>query len=196
MPRLARNTTEPDQSYTRHRFLDEAGDMTFYGKGRTPIIGIQDGVSLCFILGMAKFRSPMELIRQEIRRLQDQVANDPYFNDVLSIQKKKAELGGYYFHATDDTQESRKVFYEFIKSFDVSFEAVVGRKVPDLYARKHNNRESEFYADLLSHLLKNKLQSGGSLVLNIAQRGKVTRNIVFEQAMQKATARFLKPLTV
>ena len=190
-PKL-RNLVEVEQSYTRHRFLDEAGDMTFYGKGRTPIIGVQAGVSLGFILGMVKFRSPLEPIRQEIRHLQVQTANDPYFNDVPSVQKKKAELGGYYFHATDDPQEARKIFYEYIKSLDVSFEAVVGRKIPDLYQRKHNGREAEFYADMLSHLLKNKLQAGGALVLNVAQRGKVTRNIVFEQALEKATARFLK----
>ena len=108
-PKL-RNLVEVEQSYTRHRFLDEAGDMTFYGKGRTPIIGVQAGVSLGFILGMVKFRSPLEPIRQEIRHLQVQTANDPYFNDVPSVQKKKAELGGYYFHATDDPQEARKFF--------------------------------------------------------------------------------------
>ncbi len=28
------------QSFLRHRFLDEAGDMAFYGKGHTPIIGL------------------------------------------------------------------------------------------------------------------------------------------------------------
>ncbi len=189
------NTVENGQPYTRHRFLDEAGDMAFFGKGHTPIIGIHPGVSKCFILGMVKFRSPLEPIRQEIRRLQEQTANDPYFADVPSIQKKKAEQGGYYFHATDDPQEARKVFFEYIKSLDVSFEAVVGRKIPELYLRKHNSREAEFYADMLSHLLKNKLQAGGGLVLNVAQRGKVTRNIVFEQALQKATVRFLKRKT-
>ena len=186
---------EDNQSYTRHRFLDEAGDMAFYGKGRTPIIGIQEGVSLCFILGMVKFRAPLDPIRQEIRRLQEQVANDRYLRDVVSIQKKKSEPGGYYFHATDDPQEPRKVFYEYINSLDVSFEAVVGRKIPDIFVRKHNSHEAEFYADMLSHLLKNKFQSGGSLILNIAQRGKVTRNIVFEQALEKATSRFLKHKT-
>jgi hypothetical protein len=30
-----------------HRFLDEAGDTTFFGKGRVPMLG-QDGVSLSF----------------------------------------------------------------------------------------------------------------------------------------------------
>jgi hypothetical protein len=185
------NNGSKNSSHTRHRFLDEAGDTTFYGKGRTPAIGILDGVSLCFILGMVKFRSPLEPIRREIQHLQEQVANDPYFKDVPSIQKKKAELGGYYFHATDDTQEARKVFYEYIKTLDMSFEAVVGRKIPVIYTRKHNNRETEFYADLLSHLLKNKLQNETGLVLNVAQRGKVTRNLVFKQALEKATSRFL-----
>ncbi len=68
----------------------------------------------------------------------------------------------------------------------------MGRKIPSLYIRKHNSRESEFYADLLSHLLKNKFQAGGDLVLNIAQRGNVTRNETLQQALAKATVRFLK----
>lgn len=186
------NSSKVNQPFLRHRFLDEAGDTTFYGKGHIPIIGVQNGVSLSFILGMVRFRSPLQPIRQEIIRLQEQVANDRYFKDIPSIQKKKASAKGYFFHATDDTHEARKVFYEYISSLDISFEAVVGRKIPDLYVRKHNSRESEFYADLLSHLLKNKLQSEGDLILNVAQRGVVTRNIIFEQALEKAATRFLK----
>lgn len=180
------------RAFTRHRFLDEAGDTAFYGKGFRPIIGLQPGVSLCFILGMVKFRSPLEAIRAEIRRMQNQVAYDPYFQDIISIQKKKAEKGGYYFHATDDVPEIRKLFYEYIKTIDLSFEAVVGRKIPSLFETQHDGNEAEFYADLLSHLLKNKLQAGNDLVLNIAERGKVTRNIVLQQALDRAVARFLK----
>ena len=37
-------------THTYHRFLDEAGDTTFYGKGNTPILG-KEGVSQYFILG-------------------------------------------------------------------------------------------------------------------------------------------------
>ena len=106
-----------------------------------------------------------------------------------------AAPGGYYFHATDDPDAARKVLYDYIKTLDLSFEAVVGRKIPAIFTRKHHSRESEFYADLLSHLLKNKLQSGGDLILNIAQRGKVTRNVVFQEALDKAVARFLKRKT-
>jgi len=192
---ITKNRGSKNNPHARHRFLDEAGDTTFYGKGRTPAIGFMEGVSLCFMLGMVKFRSPLEPIRQEIQELQIQVANDPYFKTTQSIQKKKTEPGGYFFHATDDPAEARKVFFEYIKGLDVSFEAVVGRKIPSIYARKHNNREAEFYADLLSHLLKNKLQNESGLILNVAQRGKVTRNVVFDEALAKATSRFLKKRT-
>ncbi|MBK7110374.1 MAG: hypothetical protein IPH61_14940 [Bacteroidetes bacterium] len=40
---------------TNHRFLDEAGDTAFYGKGKKAIIG-NEGVSNCFMIGMVKFK--------------------------------------------------------------------------------------------------------------------------------------------
>lgn len=171
-----------------HRFLDEAGDTTFYTKGKVPVVG-NEGVSLSFILGLVKFRTSLEEVRSQIVQLQQQVQTDPYYQEVPSILKKVAK-GGFYFHATDDPAEVRKTFFEFIKNTNCSFEAVVGRKIPALYERKHNGNETEFYADLLSHLLKNKFQKEDKMVLNIAQRGKSTRNAVLELAKQKAEKRF------
>ena len=55
-----------------------------------------------------------------------------------------------------------------------------------------SGRDSEFYADLLSHLLKNKFQLGRRLVIHIAERGKTTRNHVLELALNKARERFAK----
>ena len=45
--------TPSPKTETFHRFLDETGDTTFYGKGRKLIVG-QDGVSLSFGLGMVR----------------------------------------------------------------------------------------------------------------------------------------------
>jgi hypothetical protein len=42
-----------------HRFLDESGDTTFYGKNKRIIVGEQ-GISKCFILGMVKFKTKLE----------------------------------------------------------------------------------------------------------------------------------------
>lgn len=170
-----------------HRFLDEAGDSTFYGKGKTNIIGIK-GVSNSFILGMVKFKEPLEPIREQIIKLQDQIAEDPYYN-VPSILKK-TQNKGYYFHATDDLPEVRKLFFDYIKGLKCSFEAVVGRKSIIRYETKHKGRQEYFYADILSHLLKNKLKKDHKLVIHISERGKSTKHTNLNLALAKAVQRF------
>src|SRR5438874_12921099 len=87
-----------------HRFLDEAGDTTFYGKGRVSIVG-QPGVSL----SMVKFNADLSEIRKAVRALQDEVTVDKYLLGIASVAKKAA-AGGFYFHATDDRPEVRERF--------------------------------------------------------------------------------------
>ena len=169
-----------------HRFLDEAGDTTFYGKGKTSIIG-QPGVSNSFIIGMVKFKQSLKEVRAGVSDLQNKIAADPYF-DVVSIRKKK-NTAGYYFHATDDLPEVRKLFFDYINTLDCSFEAVVGSKSVERYETKHKGKEEYFYADLLSHLLKNKLQKDKRMVLHIAERGKSTKNNNLVLALEKAKER-------
>lgn len=176
---------------TNHSFLDEAGDTTFYGKDKKAILGAE-GVSRCFILGMVKFKEPLEPLRQEIFRLQAQVADDPYYQ-VPSILKKK-QGAGYYFHATDDLPETRKLFFDFIKERNLSFEAVVARKSIERFTTRHKDKEQYFYADTLSHLLKNKFHSGERMILNIAEKGTSTKNQNLILALEKAKERFAKKL--
>lgn len=75
-----------DKIETYHRFLDEAGDTTFYGKGKIPIVG-NDGVSKCFILGMVTFNTPLSEITNKVVALQEYVASDKYFRGIPSIEK-------------------------------------------------------------------------------------------------------------
>lgn len=173
-----------------HRFLDEAGDPTFFGKGGGTILG-EEGVSLSFSLGMVKFENPLEDLRRQVVELQGRVETDDYVNRVPSIVKR-IQAGGFFFHAKDDVPEVRERMYRWIRQTNCSLEMVVGRKIPALFIRKHNGREAEFYADLLSHLLKTKLMMGKRLVINVAARGKTTRNQTLEMAMEKARERFGK----
>jgi len=173
-----------------HRFLDEAGDTTFYGKGRKPIIG-QSGVSLTFGLGMLKINDDLGITRQKIIELQHRIEQDDYLNIIPSI-KKKINGGGFYLHATDDPAEVRQLAFRLFKQIDCSLEMMVARKITSIFYRKHNNRESEFYADVLSHLLKNKLVSGHKYVLNIAHRANSTSNRNLQIALDKARGRAQK----
>jgi len=172
-----------------HRFLDEAGDTTFYGKGKRNIIG-EKGVSNVFVLGMVKVNDPLDRVREKINLLQEKICNDDYYQ-VPSV-KKKINKTGYYLHATDDLPEIRKEMFDLIKTINCSFEAVVGRKKIERYETKHKGKEEYFYADLLSHLLKNKLTKHDKLVMHISERGKSTKNHNLELAFLKAKQRFSK----
>lgn len=175
---------------TRHRFLDEAGDTTFFGKSKQIIVG-HEGVSLSFGIGMVKINEDLRITRKKIEALQKDIENDGYLNIIPSVTRK-IERGGFFFHATDDPPEIRQVFYKYIKDLDCSLEMIVGRKIPSLYSKKHSNREAEFYGDILSHLLKNKLRSHSKLILNISARGSSTSNQNLELALRKASVRALK----
>lgn len=170
-----------------HRFLDEAGDTTFYGKGKKNIIGT-NGVSNVFILGLVKIKDPLDEVRQKINELQLKITKDEFYH-VPSVLKKLNRTG-YYLHATDDIPEVRKEMFDLIKTINCSFEAVVGRKSIERYETKHKGKEEYFYADLLSHLLKNKLSKHEKLVMHISERGKSTKNQNLELAFLKAKQRF------
>lgn len=179
-----------DEIAVSHRFLDEAGDTAFYGKGKRLILG-QRGVSLAFGIGMVKLYDDISAVRNNIIRLQKQVEDDNYLNIIPSINKK-IDSGGFFFHATDDPPEVRQIMYRFVKSLNCSLEMVVARKIPGIFTYKHNNKEAEFYADVLSHLLKNKLKSGDKYVLNISRRANSTSNKNLQAALNKAHIRAMK----
>lgn len=188
-----RSETNSNTSVT-HRFLDEAGDTTFYGKGRVSIVG-KPGVSISFAIGMVKFNADLNGIRKAVRALQDEVTADKYLLGIASVAKKAA-AGGFYFHATDDPPEVRERFFKFIENLNCTCEVMVARKLPSMFALKHHHQEAEFYADVLSHLLKNKLKLGQKVVLNIAERGASTRNANLQLALLKAVERFEKKWSV
>jgi hypothetical protein len=139
---------------------------------------------------MVKFKEPLAPLRKRIMELQSSVINDPYYQHDNRLQKRVAKTG-FYFHASNDRSEVRKMFFEFIKTVDCSLEAVVGRKILSLYEHRHSGKETEFYADMLAHLLKNKLQQE-KLVLTISERGDSTKNKTLQRALEIALERRAK----
>jgi hypothetical protein len=178
------------EAETFHRFLDETGDATFYGKGRTLIVG-QNGVSLSFGLGIVKINRPLEEVRKEIRALQAQVQADPLLNNIPSV-RKRVESGGFFFHACKDSPDVRLALLRYIRDLPCEAEMVMARKIPPLFEKQHHAREEEFYADLLAHLIKKRLKRPGKLVLNVAERGSSTREKALTEALRLATERASK----
>ena len=175
---------------TSHRFLDETGDTTFFGKGRQLIVG-KGGVSLTFGMGVVRIDRPLEEVREEIRALQKQVERDPLLNSIPSV-KKRMETGDFYFHACKDTPDVRTVLLHYLRNLPCEAEVVIARKIPALFEKQHHAREEEFYADLLAHLIKRRLKRAGTLVFNVAERGSSTREKVLGEALRLATQRAAK----
>lgn len=183
-----KNSSKP---YAYHRFIDEAGDMTFFLKGHAPATLGSNGVSKTFILGMTYIKQDLKQTRSQIAQFCKDIENDPYFNEIPSV-KKRMRQGDFYMHAKDDPPELRYKFLMFLlKNVDFSVQMVVGRKQPTRFTNKHNSREREFYADLLSHLLKDKANYR-KLVINIAERGSSTKNNNLENALRQAHIRYAK----
>ena len=176
-----------------HRFLDEAGDTTFYGPGRQVILG-KEGVSLTFGMSIVRIDRPLAEVRAEITALQKQVETDPLLNAIPSVVKR-VQRGGFFFHACKDSPDVRTVFLHYLRDLPCEAEVVVARKVPLLFTLKHHGKDDEFYADVLSHLIKHRLKRARRLVLNIAARGSSTRARVLEEALRKATGRAAKRWT-
>ena len=140
-----------DGPQDHHRFIDEAGDMTFHSgkRGRkTSSIGM-DGVSRCFMIGLVHVKSPLDDARATIDGFCEEINSSKFFQSFPSVQKRTKEgWHGFYPHASKDPAELR---YEFLKlmaqEIDFSARVVVGRKIPAIYQQRHNEQPREFYAD-------------------------------------------------
>ena len=160
-------------------------------KRRVPILGEQ-GVSLSFSIGMVKFSTDLTVAREMVRECQAQVTTNRYLSVIASV-KKKMSGKGFFFHATDDPPEVRAIFFELLDKLDFACEVMVARKNFKLFAIKHHNRDTEFYADVLSQLLKDEVLLHEKLVLNIAERGHSTKHSNLQFALEKAIERHKMP---
>jgi hypothetical protein len=140
---------------------------------------------------MVHFAAPIPEVRRQIEALCRAVETDDYLNRIPSVVKRM-RTGGFFFHAKDDCPEVRERLFKWIRTTDCSLEMAVGRKIPALFNRQHHGQDSEFYAELLSPLLINKLKPGQRHVINSAERGKTTRNHVLQLATTMARERFAR----
>ena len=128
-------------------FIDESGDASFYAKGNKCIVGSQGFMANLF-LGMIKIENK-KLLRNAILNFMDEIKIDPLYNTLPCVTNKK----GWYLHASYDNLEIQVKFIDFLRKLEgFKFYFVIGRKRLDLFHKKHNKNETEFYFDLVSNL--------------------------------------------
>lgn len=168
-----------------HFFVDESGDPTFYDRNGRLIVG-NEGISKILILGFIKTEDPKS-IRQALTNLRDQLAKDKYLQDIPSLQKSLIA-----FHAKDDSAEVRQAVYKTIVNLNFSAEMTVSRKIENIFKKRHDRKETEFYDDLVAKLFQNKLHTSSQNEIYFAVRGSRLRQKPLEEAIQKAVLNFEK----
>lgn len=92
----------------------------------------------------------------------------------------------WFLHAKNDHPEVRAEFFKFLRNrHDITFHAVIARKDLTIFRKKHNNNASEFYFDVIKHLLEPQLKSGSKYSIYLAQKPKSTNEKLIE-SIEKA----------
>lgn len=133
-------------------FIDESGDPSFYATGNRCIVG-GEGFKPLLIIGMVKMEDKTA-IRSAIVAFMQDLLKDPLYNTLPCLQNPK----GWYLHASYDNLEIQIKFIDFLRKLEgFKFYSVIGRKRLDVFHKKHNKNETEFYFDMVYHLLKDRL---------------------------------------
>lgn len=165
---------------TKYIFIDESGDPTFYGSGKKLLVGTE-GFQPYLIIGMIETTN-RKALHKAVIEFMESIKSDVLYNSIPSVNTKK----NWYVHARGDHPEIRIKFFELLRQLpDYKSHIVIARKDLSIFNRKHNNNPSEFYFDVLHHLLENKMiDSQTHYRLFLSQRGSNSMNR-FNEAVTK-----------
>ena len=143
-----------------------------------------DGFQPYLIIGMLE-TSDRKALRKAVLAFINNIKKDRLYNSIPSVNTDK----GWFVHARGDHPEIRAKFFELLWNLD-GFRAhiVVAKKDLTIFNRKYNNNPTEFYFDVLHHLLSSRLKdSKHSYNLYLSQRGNNSLHR-FQLAVEKALA--------
>jgi hypothetical protein len=129
---------ESQQQGGRYFFVDESGDPTFYDAKGHLSVG-EKGCSPILILGFISTDQP-HLLRQELLRLQKELANEKYLMAVPSFQNSV-----HVFHAKDDCPEVRQAVFKLIATLPFESQFIVARKIEKVFTTNFNRNANKFY---------------------------------------------------
>src|ERR1700743_556603 len=120
-------------------FIDETGNPQFFAKRKRPL-WTEPGFVPVICLGMVSTDDRVRL-RKKVLEFQQYLLGDVLFNSIYSVRQP-----GWYLHASQDHFEITLKMIEFLRKLEgFRFHAVIGRKNPEVFLRKHNGSATEFY---------------------------------------------------
>lgn len=132
---------------SQYIFIDETGSPQFFAKRKRPLWTEPDFMPI-ICLGMVSTDNRVRL-RKKVVDFQQYILKDILFNSIYSVRQP-----GWFLHASKDHWEISLKTIEFLRGLEgFRFHAVIGRKIPEVFMRKHNGNATEFYFDLIHKLL-------------------------------------------
>ena len=167
----------------KYLFIDESGDPVFFGNRKKLLVGTE-GFQPYLIIGLIETHN-RKALRKAVVKFMDNIKADRLYNSIPSVNTDK----GWYVHARGDHPEIRAKFFELLRKLDgFGAHIVIAKKDLNIFNRKHNNNPTEFYFDVLHHLLNGRLQDiRCSYNLYLSHRGNNSLNR-FQIAVDKALA--------
>ena len=167
----------------RYIFIDECGDPNFYGYRKKLLVGTE-GFQPLLIIGMI-LTEDRKALRSAVLNFQHVIRRDPLYNTIYSIRSNP----GWFLHARADHPEVRAKFFEFLRTLEgFKTYVVIARKKLDIFHGIHHGNPTEFYNDVLYHLLKDRLNLEGiRYQLFLAQRDKSSVHHVSAAVAQAIT---------
>ena len=175
-----------------HYFVDEAGDLTLFGRRGKDLLGTE-GVSRCFMVGMALAPDPDQLHR-DLEGLRRDLLADAYLKPIPSMQpaqKKTAQL----FHAKNDCVEVRMAVFKLLARCEIEVQVAIRRKsvlAQEARLAKAWGRPwhpNSVYDDLVKQLFARSLHKTASVIC-FARRGKSPRERALAEATNRAQQSF------
>jgi len=182
--------TEVDVAYY---YVDEAGDLTLFGRRGKCLVGTE-GVSHCFMVGMARVTDPRNF-RDKLNGLRADLLADPYLGEVPSMQPQEKKTARC-FHAKDDCPEVREKVFRFLARWDIKVQVGIRRK-RSLVEEAHRSNSAglpwkadSVYDRMVTTLFKRSLHTADHNVIVFARRGKSVREKALAEAIRRAQDNF------
>jgi hypothetical protein len=135
----------------KYLFIDESGDPVFYGNRKRLLVGTE-GFQPYLIVGMVETAN-RKALRKAVLSFMEKIRLDRLYNSIPSMNAMK----GWFVHARGDHPEVRAKFFELLRQLDGYLAHIVlAKKDLTIFNKKHNNNPTEFYFDVLHHLLNGK----------------------------------------
>ena len=180
--------------HVNHFFVDEAGDLTFFGKGGRVVVGEQ-GISNFFRVGVAEIPDP-RFVDALLSELRAELLTDPYFKGVPSMQPGAGKTARA-FHASKDPSEVRRDVIARLSQTKAKVFVAIRRKhkvVEEIRQPPRADRKQltlrTVYDDLVSRLFRNKLHKADRNEIVFAKHATRTRREALALAIKRAKANF------